>query len=90
MFLVCVKIKQKTQTCPRCVGNDKVLNAAKAMALNPSIPFSAGGFLRNSRKYGLGSMGKTPTEGIPPVFPGTTSGQLDLSLQPQPTIFCRK
>ena len=25
------------------------------------------GFLRNSRKYGLGSFRKTPTEGIPPI-----------------------
>ena len=25
------------------------------------------GFLRNSRKYGLGSLKKTPTEGNPPI-----------------------
>ena len=31
-----------------------------------SIPPQTGGFLRNSRKYGLGSLRKTPTEGIPP------------------------
>ena len=41
------------------------------------------GFLRNSRKYGLGSLRKIPSEGIPPIIPDPTSGQLDLSLQQQ-------
>ena len=40
------------------------------------------GFLRNSHKYGLGSLRKTPTEGNPPIVPGPTSGQLDLYLHP--------
>ena len=35
----------------------------------------------NSRKYGLGSLRKTPTEGTPPTDPGLTSGQLALTLQ---------
>ena len=40
------------------------------------------GFLRNSGKYGLGSLRKTPTEGTPPIGPGPTSGQLILNQQP--------
>ena len=36
------------------------------------------GFVRVSRKYGLGSLRKTLTKGIPPIAPGPTSGQLDL------------
>ena len=45
------------------------------------------GFLRNSFKYRLGSLRKTPMESIPPTVPSPTSEQLDLSLQPtnQPT-----
>ena len=53
------------------------------------------GFLRNLRKYGLGSLKKTPTEGTPPYRPRShdrtigltpstnqlTSGQLALNLQ---------
>ena len=34
-----------------------------------------------SRKYGLGSLRKTPTEDIPPIGPGPTCGQLALFLQ---------
>ena len=47
------------------------------------------GFLRNSRKYGLGSLRKTPTEGTSPTGPGPTSEQLALNLQPtnQPTNY---
>ena len=40
------------------------------------------GFLRLTRKYGLGSLKKTSTESIPPIGPGPTSGQLALRLQP--------
>ena len=40
------------------------------------------GFLLNFRKYGLGSLRKTPAEGTPPTGPGATSGQLVLILQP--------
>ena len=43
---------------------------------------SIGGFLRKSRKYGLGPLKKTPTEGTPPIGPGPTSGQLAFNLQP--------
>ena len=43
-------------------------------------------FLRNSRKYGLGSLRKTPTEGIPPTGPGLTCGQLALFLQSTPSL----
>ena len=39
-------------------------------------------FLRSSRKYGLGCLRKTPTEGAPPVVPGPTSRQLDSNLHP--------
>ena len=39
-------------------------------------------FLRNQHKYELGSLRKTPTEDIPPIFPGPTSGQLNSNLQP--------
>ena len=38
------------------------------------------------RKYGLGSLRKTPTEGILPTGPGPTSGQLALILQPNISI----
>ena len=44
------------------------------------------GFLRNSRKYGLISLRKTPTESSPPIVPGPTSGQLDSCLHP--SILC--
>ena len=37
-----------------------------AFCLNP---FAKGGFLRNSRKYGLGYLRNTFTEGIPPIVP---------------------
>ena len=40
------------------------------------------GFLRKSRKYGLGFLGKTPTEGTPP-----TSGSFSLNLQPNHTTY---
>ena len=43
-------------------------------------------FLRNLRKYGLGSLRKIPTKDIPPIVPTSTSGELDLSLQPQPDL----
>ena len=36
------------------------------------------GFLGNSRKYGLGSLRKAPTEDIPTTGPGPTSGKLAL------------
>ena len=36
----------------------------------------------DSRKYGLGSLRKTPTEGTSPIGPGPTSGQLAI----KPTI----
>ena len=39
-------------------------------------------FLRNSGKYGLGSLRMTPTEDTPPKVPGPTSGLLDSYLQP--------
>ena len=39
-------------------------------------------FLWLSCKYGLGSLRKTSTEGIPPIVPGPTSGQLDSKLLP--------
>ena len=45
------------------------------------INAKTGGFLRNSRKYGLGSLRKTPTEDILPVSPGFIRGQLALILQ---------
>ena len=45
------------------------------------------GFLRNSRKYGLGSLRKTPTKDTPPMDPGPTSGQLASNLQKQRLIF---
>ena len=44
--------------------------------------FSVFFFFRNSHNYGLGSLKKTPTEGIPPIGPGPTSGQLALHLHP--------
>ena len=34
---------------------------------NPGRACRPRGFLRNSRKYGLGSLRKTPTEGTPPI-----------------------
>ena len=40
------------------------------------------GFLRNSRKYELRSLRKTPTEGTLPIGPSPRSGQLALHLQP--------
>ena len=44
--------------------------------------YSNGSFLRNSRKYGLRSLRKTPPmEGPLPIGPGSTSGQLALNLQ---------
>ena len=43
-----------------------------------TLPFGFRGFLRNSRKYRLRCLGKTLTEGIPPIDPGPTSGQLDI------------
>ena len=49
--------------------------------------FLSSNFLRNSRKYELGSLRMTPTEGMPPIGPDPTSGQLALNLQPNP-IFC--
>ena len=39
-------------------------------------------FSPNSSKYELRSLRKTPTEGIPPIVPGPTSGQLDSYQQP--------
>ena len=48
-----------------------------------TYPFGVfGGFLRNSHKYGLGSLRKTPMAGTLPTGPGLTSGQLALTLQP--------
>ena len=41
-----------------------------------------GGFHRNLNKYGLGSLRKTLVEGIPPIVPSPTSGQLELNQQP--------
>ena len=45
-------------------------------------------FLRNPRKYKLGSLRKTPTEGTLPMGPGHTSRELTLALKPtnQPKI----
>ena len=43
-------------------------------------------FSPNSRKYGLGSLRKIPTEGTPLISPGPTSGQLALILQPNTTL----
>ena len=37
-----------------------------------------------SCKYGLGSLRKTRTKGIPPIGSGSTSGQLALNLQQLP------
>ena len=34
----------------------------------------------------IGYLGKIPTEGIPPVCPGPTCGQLALTLQPNPNL----
>ena len=42
-------------------------------------------FFRNSRKYGLGSLKNSLTEGIPPTGPCPRCGQLALSLQPTTT-----
>ena len=39
------------------------------------------GFLQKSHKYGLGSLRKTPAEGISLTSPGPTSGQLALNLE---------
>ena len=46
------------------------------------------GFLRNSHKYGLGSLRKTPTEGTSHIDPGPISEQLAFNLQnpAQPTL----
>ena len=41
-----------------------------------------GGFLRNSHKYGLESLRKTPTEDTPPIGPDPKSGQMAFN---QPT-----
>ena len=38
------------------------------------------GFLQNLRKCGLGSFRKIPMEGISPIVPGPTNGQLDSNL----------
>ena len=43
-------------------------------------------FLRNSRKYRLGSFRKISTQGIPLLRPSPTCGQLALFLQPNPTF----
>ena len=43
------------------------------------------GFPRNSRKYGIGPLIKTPTVGTPRTGPGFMKGQLALTLQPNPT-----
>ena len=42
------------------------------------------GFLRNSRKYGLGSLRKYPTEHSLSTRPGSTSGHFALLLQSNP------
>ena len=51
-------------------------------ACRPSRSEFSAVFLRNSRKYGLGSVRKTPTEGTPPIDPGPIIGQLAFNLQP--------
>ena len=47
------------------------------------------GYLRNSSKYGLGSLRKTLTEGTPLVGSSPTSGQLAFNLQPTNHLQCR-
>ena len=64
----------------------------KLSVLGPTSPTSGGvvtlktGFLRNLRKYRLGSLERPPTEGTPPVGSGPTNGRLALNLQPNPTL----
>ena len=52
------------------------------------------GVFLNSSKYGLGYLGKAPTEGTPPTGPGIASGQLALNSttnqQPTTKYKCRK
>ena len=53
-------------------------------SLGPSHSIDYSGFLRNSRKYGLGSLRKTLTEGIPPTSLGPILRQSALPPTPPP------
>ena len=62
-------------------GRREVPGSIPGCACQPSRSEFAVVILRNSRKYGLGSFRKTPTEGTPPIDPGPTCGTIGL----QPT-----
>ena len=51
------------------------------------MDIAARSFLRNSRKYRLGSLRKTPHGSHTPIGPGPTSGRLAFNLQP--TIYSK-
>ena len=67
-------------------GRREVLGSTPGRACRPSDSEFYMVFLRNSGKYGLGFLRKTPTEDMPFIGPGPTSGQLTLKLQPNPTL----
>ena len=64
------------------IGRRELPGSNPGRACRPSLFGVFRGFLRNSRKYRLGFLRKTPTEGTPPIGPGSTSGQLALHLRP--------
>ena len=85
------KIKLRENACASdsavkyaCINS---FNAFQHHKKDDFIVFFIDGFLRNSRKYGLGSLWKTPTDGTVPTSPGPTSGQLSLILLSNPTLF---
>ena len=66
----------------KLVGGGARFNLWSRLSTSPFGVFL--GFLQNSRKYGLGSLRKKPTDCIPLAGPGPTSEQLAFSLQPNP------
>ena len=44
------------------------------------VSFSEESNIRGSLKYEVGSLRMIPTEGIPPIFPGSSFGQMDAYL----------
>ena len=61
-------------------GRRKVTGSIPVHAGLPSRSEFSAVFLQNSRKYGLGSLRKTPTEGAPRIIPGPISWQSNLNL----------
>ena len=66
------------------LGRREVPGSILGRACRPSRSVFSMVFFRNSRKYGLGSLRKTPMQGTPPIVPGPI-GLIPTSIHP--TLF---